>query len=260
MAGISLWVEPDVNWRSPRDIVRVVFNDAESIAIASAVLLYFKESPDRKEQKHYEAWQVVDNAAAAGVPTSFARNKALESLNRDGVSLGEIDVPKADLSNINLTGAYLYHADLSNTNLSFAVLRDTDLGKANLSGAILNYALLNSANFLGTNLSHADLSNGVLNSAKLIASNLKGSNLSGAYLVDTDFSNAVLNGANLKGAYFIRSNLQSAQGITQEQLAQAKLCQVALPDGIDLDPNRDCEELRENDYVAWMLEHSTEDF
>lgn len=259
LAGISLWVEPNVNWRSPRDIVRVVFNDAESIAIASAVLLYFKESPDRKEQKHYEAWQVIDNAAAAGVPTSFARNKALESLNRDGVLLGGIDIPKADLSNIDLSGAYLYQADLSGTNLSFATLRDTDLGRANLKGAILSYALLNGAGFLGADLSCVDLSNAVLNGANLISCNLSDANLGGAYLIDADLSNANLSGAVLNGAFLIRSNLHSAKGVTWEQLAQTKLCQVTLPDGVELDPDRDCEELRGHDYIAWMLDHGTED-
>ena len=34
---------------------KAIFENLESIAIVSAVILYFKESPDRKYQKHYEA-------------------------------------------------------------------------------------------------------------------------------------------------------------------------------------------------------------
>ncbi len=43
----------------------------EAIAIVAAVVLYYKESPDRKDQRHYEAWQVIDKAAR--VETSYAR-------------------------------------------------------------------------------------------------------------------------------------------------------------------------------------------
>ena len=32
-------------------------------------MIYLKEAPDRKAQKHYEAWQVIDRAAAAGLQT-----------------------------------------------------------------------------------------------------------------------------------------------------------------------------------------------
>jgi hypothetical protein len=54
------------------------------------------EAPDRKKRKHYEAWQVIDNAAAATVPTSYARVNALQDLNNDGVTLQGLDVPGAD--------------------------------------------------------------------------------------------------------------------------------------------------------------------
>jgi hypothetical protein len=58
----------------------VLLQSAESIAIIAGLIVYFKEVPDRKARKHYEAWQVIDNAAAAKVPTSYARKQALEDL------------------------------------------------------------------------------------------------------------------------------------------------------------------------------------
>lgn len=54
---------------------------------AIAVILYIKGAPDRKTQKHYEAWRVIDTAAAANVATSYARYQALQYLHRDGVPL-----------------------------------------------------------------------------------------------------------------------------------------------------------------------------
>jgi BTB/POZ domain-containing protein KCTD9 len=109
-----------------------LLQSAESIAIIAAVILYFKEIPDRKARKHYEAWQVIDNAAAANVPTSYARKQALEDLVRDGVSLKSLDVPGADLSDVNLSNADLREANLRNVDLSGANLRNADLRNAAL--------------------------------------------------------------------------------------------------------------------------------
>ena len=59
LAGFALLVEPEPIGKNP---LKVLFDNAESIAIASAVILYFKEIPERKKQRHYEAWQIIDNA------------------------------------------------------------------------------------------------------------------------------------------------------------------------------------------------------
>ena len=120
LSAIALWANPDGKPKSFRDAVQVIFSSTESIAIAAAVALYFKEIPDRKEQKHYEAWQVIDNAAAAKVPTSYARRKAIEDLHRDGVSLRGIDIPNVDLQGINLSFANLVFTNLNGANLSGA--------------------------------------------------------------------------------------------------------------------------------------------
>jgi BTB/POZ domain-containing protein KCTD9 len=145
---LSLWVHEDNNSKSKCntsgflfeytelvcDGASVLLQSAESIAIVAAVILYFKEIPDRKAQKHYEAWQVIDNAAAASVSTSYARKQALEDLVRDGVSLKSLDVPGADLSDVNLSNADLREANLRNVDLSGA-----NLSKADLSGAALGH-------------------------------------------------------------------------------------------------------------------------
>ncbi|MCG9891168.1 MAG: pentapeptide repeat-containing protein [Thermosynechococcaceae cyanobacterium MS004] len=130
LAFLALWVEKDIDLKSPRDVVRVLFQNADSISIVSAIILYFKEVPDRKARKHYEAWQVIDNAAAANVPTSYARKQALEDLVRDGVSLKSLDVPGADLSDVNLSNANLREANLRNVDLCGANLRNADLRDA----------------------------------------------------------------------------------------------------------------------------------
>lgn len=120
------------------DGASVLLQSAESIAIVAAVILYFKEIPDRKARKHYEAWQIIDNAAAANVPTSYARKQALEDLVRDGVSLKSLDVPGADLSDVNLRNADLREANLRNVDLSGANLSNSDLRGAALGHEPIN--------------------------------------------------------------------------------------------------------------------------
>lgn len=186
LAGAIVWIDSEAGSRSSfKSIVKLLLQNAESIAIVAAVALYFKEIPDRKAQKHYEAWQVIDNAAAAKVPTSYARKQAIEDLNKDGASLASIDAPGADLVQIHLQKANLFRADLSGADLTLANLSSADLKSANLSSADLQY---------------------------------------------TDLIDADLSGANLS----------NARNWTKEQLASAKLCQTTLPEGCDLDPNRDC--------------------
>ena len=185
---------------STKEVLRMILSDAEGIALALAVILYVKAAPDRKTQKHYEAWRVIDTAAAANVTTSYARNKALRDLHHDGVPLKWLEAPKANLAGIKLPRANLKQCNLAGTNLEGADLRGTNLTGANLTGANLNHADL-----VGSDLSYADLR----------AATLRGTNLTGAKLWETNLTNAEMWWANVQ----------------QEQLDDAMLDQTVLPDG-----------------------------
>jgi BTB/POZ domain-containing protein KCTD9 len=156
---------------------KVLFDNAESIAIVSAIALYFKERPDRRTQNHYEAWQVIDQATQT--KTSYARLKAIEDLNADGISLENLAAPGADLSWVKLRNANLRGANLAGANLAHADLRGADISGANLQGATLILTDCNHANFSGTDLSNA--------------------NLRKAKFVSADFSAAFLKNAMLRG-------------------------------------------------------------
>ena len=186
----------------PRLVTRVLLDDAESIAIVVAVILYIKGAPDRRAQKHYEAWRVIDMAAASRRATSFARNRALQDLLADGVPLCGIDAPGANLSAIELAGA-----DLRNSNLRGANLENADLRGANLEGADLRHA----------NLQSAQLTGAILNDANLQHANLRYSELWRVSLIDADLSHAELRWAE----------------IGEEELLNAKLAQTVMPDGRD---------------------------
>jgi uncharacterized protein YjbI with pentapeptide repeats len=210
IAGLAILFEEGVDWDTPLKWPAVIFDAAESIAIVSAIILYFKETPDRKEQKHYEGWQVIDNAAAANVETSYARKKALEDLSRDGVSLRGIDVPRSDLEFANLSGADLRRADLEGVKLGDADLRRADLWRANLRFADLGFAKLMDAQFEDADLSAANLRNARFEGADLSGANLRHANLEFANLSGADLRRANLEGANLRHAQFEFADLSGA--------------------------------------------------
>lgn len=200
LSALVIFIKQENEVLSAREIFRTLLEDAEAIALALAVILYVKAAPDRKTQRHYEAWRVIDTAAAANVTTSYARNKALRDLHHDGVPLKWLEAPNANLAGIKLPSADLKQCNLAGTNLEGADLRGTNLTGANLAGA---------------NLSHADLVGSDLSHANLQAAILRGTNLTAANLWETDLTCAEMWWANVQ----------------QEQLSGAKLDQTVLPDG-----------------------------
>ncbi len=200
-----------------------VFGAADTISLVVALVLFIKETPDRRKQFHYQAWSTID--AANNVKVSYARILALQDLNEDGVSLRGLDAPGAELVDINLSHANLSKAnliesDLTNANLSHANLDNANLFQAKLSGANLSHAKLGFANLTKVNFSSANLSH-----ANLICADLSSANLSGANLND-----ASLSGANLEGAYLTGANLKNAK-VTDYELSSAFLEGTIMPDG-----------------------------
>jgi len=112
---------------------------------------------------------------------------------------------------------------LASSSLNNAVIE----GK-NLRGADLSEAKLNGASLFATDLSGADLSRAELKGADLTVTRLEGTNL-----VRADLSGATI--INFIGKY---TNFVGISGAT---LCETKL--PSLPEGIELDPNRDCKKL-----------------
>jgi hypothetical protein len=152
-----------------------------TFSLLIAVIFYFAESGDRKKQKHYQAWQVINTAQ--GQTGSGGRIEALQELNEDGVPLVGVDASDAFLQ-----GVHLHKANLLRCNLDGADLRDSEL-----AGANIEYASLKSANFR-----HGDLRAASLRNADMSDADLTGSNLSGADLTALNLTNADLRSADLK--------------------------------------------------------------
>src|ERR1700687_290520 len=177
----------------------------ESLGVFSvliAVVFYFYESGDRKKQKHYQAWQVINTSQGKG--GSGGRIEALQELNRDRVSLVGINAADAFLQ-----GVRLHNAKLLRCNLESCDLRNSDL-----SGSDMQFASLKSANFRDANLSNADLRNADFEDADLNGANLRKANLSGARLGGADLRNADLAGAHWQNIESMdKANIYGARNI-----------------------------------------------
>lgn len=145
-----------------------------SFSVLIAVILFFKEAPDRVKQKHYQAWQVINTAQGKG--GSGGRIEALYELNRDGVPLIGVDVSHAFLQGLRLPNAKLSRADLTAVDA-----RDSMLDGSNLSFANLDYA-----NFRKSRLRHISFRDVNLSDADLTGADLSGSDFSGATLDNAD--------------------------------------------------------------------------
>jgi hypothetical protein len=164
-----------------------------SLSVLIAVIMYFMEAPARVQQKHYQAWQVINTAQGKG--GSGGRIDALYQLNKDGIPLIGVDISHSFLQGVRLPNAKLSRADLTAVDARDSILDNSDLSFANL----------NSANFRGAKLRKA-----LLREVNLSEADLNGSDLSGSDLTDATLDNADLRYANLSDIAW--NHLKSIQG------------------------------------------------
>jgi hypothetical protein len=181
------------------------------LSVLVAVVFYFTEAGDRRKQKHYQAWQVINTAQGKG--GSGGRVEALQELNEDRVPLVGVNAAGAFLQGIRLEGAKLLRADLEATDL-----RDSDLERADLG-----YADLRSANFRQANLRRVKLANSDLSDADLVNADLSGADLSGVNLEDADLRNVNLQGVQhwKEVRSFAKTNIQGVRNAPEGFLAWA---------------------------------------
>ncbi|MBD1877220.1 pentapeptide repeat-containing protein [Nodosilinea sp. FACHB-131] len=130
-------------------------------------------------------------------------------------NLTNINLSGAYLRGANLAGAYLEganlsEADLSGANLSEANLSEANLKKTNLSRASLNRTNFSKANLSDCDLSHADLRSVILNEANLRNAKLREANLFNLRLNFLNISNADLFGSNFARVQALNTNFKDS--------------------------------------------------
>lgn len=146
----------------------------------------------------------------------------LKETRAGGRSLDEIiTMERADLREVDWSGAYLMNVNLRRAwlmeaNLQGAFLRESSLEGASLQQANLGGASLFKANLAGALMWRANLKGAYLREAKLLATDLKG----------TDLRKADLAGADLR-----KADLRDARVTTEQLLAADSLEGATMPDG-----------------------------
>ena len=155
--------------------------------------------------------------------------------------LSKANLLSADLHSANLRSTDLSYANLRSADLNFAQLSSANLSSADLRSASLKFTSLHSANLYFSDFSASDLSFAVLHST-----DLRGADLSSANLSYANLNNASLNNADIRNTILLSTNLQTVKGIINEQLTgdyPPLLSNSSLPMGIEIDANRDCNQL-----------------
>ena len=184
--------------------------------------------------------RLMDSTETQDSYTQYARSRASQpafqeayfrKTNLQDVYLWEADFQDEYLRKANFQDAYLWEVNLQNTYLSEANFRGAYLGKANFQDAYLW---------------DVNLQNTYLGSADFQGADLWRANFQNAYLGRANFQGAVLTGVNLQGAILLAADLTMVIDLDVSQLEGEKapyLCAAKLPDGVAVDPNRDCDKL-----------------
>jgi hypothetical protein len=169
------------------------------LSVLFAVIFYYSESGDRKQQKHYQAWQVINTAQGKG--GSGGRIEALQELNADGVPLVGVDVAGSFLQGVQLRRAKLARANFQAVDLRDSVLQGSDLEHARLASANLRNGDLRSVSLREADLEDADLVGANLGGAALDGANLRNADLRNTGLAGIRWQAiAAIDGANVYGA------------------------------------------------------------
>jgi hypothetical protein len=169
-----------------------------SFSVLIAVIFYFAESGDRKKQKHYQAWQVINTAQGKG--GSGGRIEALQELNIDGIPLVGVEAAGAFLQGVRLHGASLLRCDFEGADLRMSDLSNGNLEFADLKSANLRQANLRSADLKNADMQDTDLVEADLDTADLTGVNLKNADLSRANFHDARWSKlGAVDNANIYG-------------------------------------------------------------
>ena len=154
-------------------------------------------------------------------------NAMFHDSNLSGTNFANTDLSDAFFTSADLSQARFYKVNftktsLSSVNLSGAMLEDEDLSGLDFHDANLSCANLHRANLFGAIFQDAIVANAWLECADLSGASFLSADLSGAHFLDANLSKADISGANISGAKFSNGGSQTAKGLTQAQLDEAR--------------------------------------
>ena len=220
----------------------------ENLVRGCAIREKIKWLPDYLSERLFGNCRSLFRAQLTGARLRYAhlRHAHLRDARLRDAVLFSADLSDADLSDADLSDANLSDANLSDADLFYADLREADLYQSDLRFADLRFAVLSFANLSDADLSNADLFHADLSNADLFHADLSNADLSNAVLFHADLRDADLRDADLSNAILFSTDFRATQEITQRQLEGDNpplICNSPLPEGIEINGDRDCEQL-----------------
>lgn len=143
-----------------------------------------------------------------------------------------VDFTKANLQQVDFTGAILIRAVMPESNLSWSAINKANFSNSNLAVSNLSGAQIISSKFSQVNLEKSSLTGANLGESQFIQANLHQANLVKARAVNTDFSSARLTKTNWQEADASQANFQGAnlQGsdLSNARFVGAKFANASL--------------------------------
>ena len=185
------------------------------ILVLGVIFHYFKGKGE-KERRIERYKEEIDDFRGWSEPE--AKFRIVGNIKR----LLRLGAKNLDLNNCFLKGTNLDKANLSSVNLHKANLSESELIGVDMTDAFLLFTDLLYAKMTCAKLNKAELSRADLSNAKLVEADLSSANLFCTKLTNVNLAGAKLFKANLSGANLSGANLSGANGLTLEQLLQAK--------------------------------------
>jgi uncharacterized protein YjbI with pentapeptide repeats len=140
----------------------------------------------------------------------------------------------------NLTDANLSIAFIFNAEFSYSTLQSINLENAELTAVELNSTLMREANFAAATLTHVNLNStemvgsnlrdATLNAIRLRSGNIADSTVTDAHLTNVDFTNSDVQDVDFSGSVLNEVDFREAR-IDGSIFAGASLCKVTMPEG-----------------------------
>ncbi|MGC1497374.1 MAG: pentapeptide repeat-containing protein [Sulfitobacter sp.] len=179
-----------------------------------------KEMTEAQQRDFAREWTIRRNSALADLTRpdwhkadtkpnlrkSDLPRTQLSGLNLSWAQLEETNLSSAQMEGVNLSNAYMQRANLSNAQMEGA-----DLSNAQMEGADLSNAQMERADFSEAHMEGADLSNAQIEGANFRRARLAGTNFSNARMERAIFRGAQMRGADLGGAQMERADFRGTQ-------------------------------------------------
>ena len=191
-----------------------------------AILIYWLNERGRSQQEIRSYRDEIDDFRLwESEEAAFRTVGNIKRLNRKGINdieLVNCYLARTNLTDINLRGSNLNSANVTNAVMIGANLNDSRLNQTNFENSNLNNVKLAGSFASGANFKDSYLIKADFRNAFLIKANFENS-----YLMEADLRNSHLTGAEFQDANLYKVDFRGAEGLTIDQLAEAKSLYLA---------------------------------